>query len=122
MVQSVGISKVKAAHRGDLPHASHGKATDMTNELSFQIQGQDGIKPTFNVLYVQTPRIGIMQAPLFRAFAETCQEAVDLVRPILRFGVPESTLHDKCPYYECVGGWVVGSVAGWVAGSVAGGG
>lgn len=41
-----------------------------------------------------------MQAPWFRAFAETCQEAADLVKPIVRMGIRETSLYDKCPYYE----------------------
>jgi hypothetical protein len=105
---AVGKSKVKAVVRpGDaVPRGSRsraGKASDFVNELSFQLRDRASQPaPSFNVMYVRTPRIGVLQAPLFRAFAATCAEAAELVRPILRFGLRETSLFDKCPYYECV--------------------
>lgn len=103
-IQQVGKSKIKAIIRGEnvLPHSRSrsGKAADMSKELTFKMEDQQLPQPTFNVLYVQTPRIGLLQGPLFRAFAQTCAEAADLVKPILRMGLRESSLFDKCPYYE----------------------
>ncbi|WIA07956.1 hypothetical protein OEZ86_010613 [Tetradesmus obliquus] len=54
----------------------------------------------FNVLYVETPRIGLLQTPEFQLLAETWQETVELVKPLLRFGFPETSLRTKCPYYN----------------------
>jgi hypothetical protein len=95
---SVGMGKLKAItqHEDVLPHGrSHVSNQD---ELSFELGGAK--QPTFNVLYVQTPRVSIMQAPLFREFAQTCVEAAELVKPVLRLGIRETSLFDKCPYYE----------------------
>lgn len=55
---------------------------------------------SFNVLYARTPRVGLLQAPPVRAFAETCEEAAEMVRPLLRLGVRETSLFDKCPLYD----------------------
>jgi hypothetical protein len=95
---SVGMHKLKAItqHEDVLPHGrSHVGNQD---ELSFSLGNQK--QQTFNVLYVQTPRISVMQAPLFREFMETCAEAAELVKPVLRLGIRETSLFDKCPYYE----------------------
>lgn len=106
MVRLVGKSKVAALIRGDdaLPHARSTKgrrAADYVKELSFKITDAEAPQqPNFNVLYVQTPRIGVLQAPAFRAFAATCQEAADIVKPLFRLGLRETSLFDKCPYYE----------------------
>ena len=54
----------------------------------------------FNVLYVETPRIGIFQLPAWRGFAEVWGEAMEMVKPILRFGIPQHSMFNKCPHYE----------------------
>jgi hypothetical protein len=106
MAPPVGKNKVKAItqHKGVLPHhRSHprGKAADTSAGLTFRFEDPLQLpKQNFNVLYVQTPRIGLLQAPFFRAFAETCQETADMVKPMLRLGIRETSLFDKCPYYE----------------------
>ncbi|KAI8466089.1 MAG: hypothetical protein J3K34DRAFT_434964 [Monoraphidium minutum] len=106
----IGKSKVKAIteRKQVLPSYSkaRGRGADAAGgagELTFS--WDDGNQklpaaPTFNVLYVQTPRIGVMQAPWFRAFTGTCQEAADMVKPLLRLGLRETSLYDKCPYYD----------------------
>jgi hypothetical protein len=96
VMQQVGINKMKAMAHGSDP-SGHGRAKD--NELAFELK--DGrLQQTFNVLYVQTPKISLMEAPLFRSFVETCEEAAELVKPVLRLGIRENSLFDKCPYYE----------------------
>lgn len=106
--EHVGISKLRSAvgqHEAAAPdHPRRGgkkkapAAAGHGDELNFVI----GSAPpsTFNVLYVQTPRVGLLQAPLARAFAETCEEAADMVKPLLRLGMRETSLFDKCPLYE----------------------
>lgn len=101
----VGMSKLKAVtrHKDVLPHQHSSIAPgDTKMELNFRMAMADEQlpPPMFNVLYVQTPRIGLLQAPLFRAFAQTCAEAADLVKPILRLGIRETSLFDKCPHYD----------------------
>ena len=54
----------------------------------------------FNVLYVETPRIGVLQLPAWRYFAEVWGEAMELVKPIFRFGIPANSMFNKCPHYE----------------------
>jgi hypothetical protein len=56
--------------------------------------------PSFNVLYVSTPKIALLQTPQFRAVADLWNETVELVRPMLRFGFAETSLKAKCPYYK----------------------
>lgn len=70
-------------------------ALDSTNDAVALLQ-----PPSFNVLYVSTPKIAIMQTPQFRAVAQLWEETVELVKPLLRFGFPETSLKTKCPYYE----------------------
>lgn len=57
-------------------------------------------RPSFNMLYVSTPKIALLQTPTFRAMADLWSETVELVKPVLRFGFPETSLKTKCPYYE----------------------
>lgn len=77
------------------------------DDMSFSIGNEGAITVlppiSFNVLYVETPRIGLLQTSEFQYLAQTWQETVDLVKPLLRFGFPETSLRTKCPYYECVG-------------------
>ena len=54
----------------------------------------------FNVLYVETPRIGIFQLPAWQGFAQVWGEAMELVKPIFRFGIPQNTMFNKCPHFE----------------------
>jgi hypothetical protein len=51
-------------------------------------------------LYIQTPKIALLQTPQFRAAAQLWEETLELVRPLLRFGFPETSLKTKCPYYK----------------------
>lgn len=71
-------------------------------DLTFVI-GEPGLPdgpPSFNVLYVETPRVGLLQTPEWRGLADTWGDALALVAPLLRFGFPETSLATKCPYYE----------------------
>jgi hypothetical protein len=73
--------------------------------LSFQLDSaSDAVAllspPSFNMLYVTTPKIALLQTPQFRAIADLWTETVELVKPLLRFGLPETSLKTKCPYYE----------------------
>lgn len=63
--------------------------------------------PSFNVLYVSTPRIGLLQTPEWRGMASLWAETVALVAPLLRFGLPETSLRTKCPHFEYVAGWLL---------------
>lgn len=101
--QVFGKGKIKML-RGEEPHEGGRKGRKSSPaQLSFSIEEELGIplKPAaFNVLYVQTPRIGLLQTPVFRALTETWLETGELVRAALRFGFPETSLRSKCPYYE----------------------
>jgi hypothetical protein len=57
-------------------------------------------QPAFNVLYVESQRPSILKFPLVKALMDTVQETADLVRPILRFGIPLTSVTDKCPHYK----------------------
>lgn len=70
-VPPVGKNKVRAVtqQKAALPHhtsGGRGKKSDYAKELEFKLTDPTGQlpKPTFNVLYVQTPRIGFMQVGL----------------------------------------------------------
>lgn len=43
---------------------------------------------------------GVLRVPLVKLFLDTWAETVELVRPVFRFGIPESSLRDKCPYWR----------------------
>jgi hypothetical protein len=93
--------------------ASHAWRGHANADLAFSLPGaaEEGggaegagaaAAPSFNVLYVSTPRIGLLQTPEFRGLAALWQETVDMVAPWLRFGFPETSLRTKCQHYECV--------------------
>lgn len=74
--------------------------------LEFQQQeagiayGQGVKRAPFNVLYVQTPRPAFMDTPLASVLVDTLKETVELVKPVMRFGFPETSLKTKCPYWR----------------------
>ena len=55
-------------------------------------------KPAFNVLYVESQQPEILKVPLVKALLDTVKETVDLVAPIFRLGLPESSVRNKLPY------------------------
>jgi hypothetical protein len=57
-------------------------------------------QPAFNVLYVESQRPSILKFPLVRGLLDTFQETADLLRPVLRFGLPVTSVKDKCPHYK----------------------
>lgn len=101
--QVFGKSKIKLL-RGEDADERHHRRTRSREDLSFAIEEDlSSVQmrpPTFNVLYVQTPRVGLLATPQFQLLAQTWQETVELVRPLFRFGLPETSLRTKCPYYE----------------------
>jgi hypothetical protein len=102
-----GISKIRMIMGDDPRHERKPRKTGLQFSLEQGEQGEvaaeDGaavLPRSFNVLYVQTPRINVPQVPLLQALAETWEETKELVRPIARLGLPETSLFTKCPYYE----------------------
>lgn len=73
---------------------------DMSFAMEEDLSAVQMRPPSFNVLYVQTPRVGLLATPQFQLLAQTWQETVELVRPLFRFGFPETSLRTKCPYYK----------------------
>eukprot|EP00878_Enallax_costatus_P026490 GHUV01028430.1.p1 GENE.GHUV01028430.1~~GHUV01028430.1.p1 ORF type:complete len:111 (+),score=16.84 GHUV01028430.1:116-448(+) len=100
-----GKSKIKLLRGEDADDSSRNqRRTRGRDEMSFSIKEDlNSVQmrpPSFNVLYVQTPRVGLLATPQFQMLAQTWQETVELVRPLLRFGFQETSLRTKCPYYE----------------------
>ncbi|KAG2426516.1 hypothetical protein HXX76_011743 [Chlamydomonas incerta] len=67
---------------------------------TFRLVEPEQLNPSFNVLYVRTQKPGVMRLPLVKLLLDTWAETVELVRPVFRFGIPESSLRDKCPYWR----------------------
>ncbi|KAG2429999.1 hypothetical protein HYH02_013827 [Chlamydomonas schloesseri] len=67
---------------------------------TFRLAAPEQLNPSFNVLYVRTQKPGVMRLPLVKLLLDTWDETVELVRPVFRFGIPESSLKDKCPYWR----------------------
>ena len=57
-------------------------------------------QPAFNVLMVRTEKPRILRVPIVRGFLETWAEAMDLLKPVFRFGVRETSLKDKCKWWR----------------------
>lgn len=97
------MSKIKML-RGEDADDRHQRRTRGRDDMSFSIEEDISSlqmrPPSFNVLYVQTPRVGLLATPQFQMLAQTWQETVELVRPLFRFGFPETSLRTKCPYYK----------------------
>ena len=75
----------------------HDLSEGSSEDYSFNLG--EGKRP-FNVLYVSIPRGAAMEAQLVRQFMYTCRETLDLVRASFNFGLPKSSLRDKCPYWR----------------------
>lgn len=58
------------------------------------------MEPAFNVLYVETPRVGVLQSPQWRDFADTWREAMAMVASACRLGLPRTSVSDKSPYLD----------------------
>lgn len=99
-VHAIGKSKLDALKgKGGLPKISLGGQPLMFTLEDEEREGR-APKPAFNVLLVQTPQPTVFQSPLVRVLADTVQETIDLVKPIFRLGIPETSLQTKCPYYK----------------------
>lgn len=76
--------------------------------LAFQLLSPDDqvraavqkLEPAFNVLYIETPRINILQSPQWRAFADTWREAMAMLGGVARLGLPRTSLADRSPYLD----------------------
>ncbi|KAF8072358.1 Glutamate--tRNA ligase [Scenedesmus sp. PABB004] len=102
--QVFGKGKIKML-RGEDQHDVGRKGGHRASaaDLSFTYGDEAGGPPPnapFNVLYVETPRVGLLAAPALQALAATWEETVELVRPMLRWGFPETSLRTKCPYHN----------------------
>jgi hypothetical protein len=58
------------------------------------------MEPAFNVLYVETPRVEILQSPQWREFADTWREAMAMVASACRLGLPRTSVSGKSPYLD----------------------
>ncbi|GIM08140.1 hypothetical protein Vretimale_12175 [Volvox reticuliferus] len=97
----VGLEKYKIVHH-DFNHFTLGpsKGKSSANKMAFTLVEPEQFQPSFNVLYVRTQRPTVLRTPLVQVFLDTWAEAVELVRPVFRFGIPESSLKDKCKYWR----------------------
>ncbi|GIL52291.1 hypothetical protein Vafri_8203 [Volvox africanus] len=97
----VGLEKYKIVHH-DFNHFTLGpsKGKSSANKMAFTLVEPEEYQPSFNVLYVRTQRPPVLRAPLVQVLLDTWAEAVELVRPVFRFGIPESSLKDKCKYWR----------------------
>ncbi|PNH01895.1 hypothetical protein TSOC_012171 [Tetrabaena socialis] len=68
--------------------------------LQFKLQPPENQTAAFNVLYVRTQKPPILGWPPVRLLLDTWQEMVELVRPALRFGIPETSFRNKCKWYR----------------------
>ncbi|GFH29017.1 hypothetical protein V8C86DRAFT_2574566 [Haematococcus lacustris] len=83
------------------PPARGGITRTSAEQLYFQLKEfEDFRQPSFNVLYVQTPRPGFSQNPLFQALATVISDTGELLQPLMRLGIPRSSLKDKLPYFR----------------------
>ena len=106
--QSYGISKIRHTfeHSFDVDDVSSrgkGKSTGPVAPLQFSFANEleeEVLPPSFNVLYVRTPRIEALESPEWGGVASLVRETKDLFKPIMRFGLPETSLFTKCPYYK----------------------
>jgi hypothetical protein len=113
--KNFGMSKIGMLRGGEesrydgretLSHmSSRADSTSVQGGLSFELNSaSDAVAllqpPSFNVLYVSTPKIALLQTPQFRAVADLLNETVELVKPLFRFGFAETSLKTKCPYYK----------------------
>lgn len=100
----IGKGKLNILKGGSvLPFRKSNVATEADDTLQFALQPYDNpeaLNPSFNVLYVQTPQIDVLQSPQWQGFLSTWREAGDLMKPVLQFGIPQSSIFDKCPYYK----------------------
>lgn len=101
--QNFGKSKISML-RGEEAQGRANSKKSGASDLSFSIEVESTAgplqPPSFNVLYVQTPRIGVLQTPVVQGLVQTWHETVDLIKPLMRFGFPETSLRTKCPYYK----------------------
>lgn len=61
---------------------------------------EEWANPAFNVLIVQTPRPKFFESPILKAFRGTINETGELLKSILRFGLPETSVRNKLPYWR----------------------
>lgn len=69
-------------------------------KIKFFLSEPEDLPRAFNVLYVRTQRPSFLRLPLVRLLADTWAETVELLRPLRRLGIPETSLKDKCPYWR----------------------
>ncbi|GFR51644.1 hypothetical protein Agub_g14065 [Astrephomene gubernaculifera] len=102
----VGMDKYKIVHH-DFNHFTlgpPGKAGKPPPRMSFTMSSPESerlpLQPSFNVLLVRPQKPSVLQLPAVSWLLDTWAEALELLRPVLRLGVPESSLRDKCPYWR----------------------
>lgn len=91
----VGMSKYDGEAHGK--HKGHG-----SDSWEFHVVDDPKKLPKapFNVLYVETPRIGLFQTPEWRGLTNTWKEAMDMIKPLGRWGLPEAELEHKSPLHH----------------------
>jgi len=95
----VGAHKTKSAEAGPRTNRKVLKANP--DELYTHIKEyEEWANPSFNVLIVQLPRPGFFENPLIKAFRKTVDETVDLLQPFFRFGIPHTSVRNKCPHWR----------------------
>eukprot|EP00197_Chlamydomonas_leiostraca_P016132 CAMPEP_0202858414 /NCGR_PEP_ID=MMETSP1391-20130828/962_1 /ASSEMBLY_ACC=CAM_ASM_000867 /TAXON_ID=1034604 /ORGANISM="Chlamydomonas leiostraca, Strain SAG 11-49" /LENGTH=229 /DNA_ID=CAMNT_0049537335 /DNA_START=209 /DNA_END=898 /DNA_ORIENTATION=+ len=79
-----------------------GIARSTADQLYFQLKEFEEFRnPSFNTLYVQTPKPPIFtENKLVAGFVSLVRETWDLVQPVMRLGVPNNSLRDKLPYFR----------------------
>eukprot|EP00198_Chlamydomonas_reinhardtii_P005042 XP_001694378.1 predicted protein [Chlamydomonas reinhardtii] len=84
----VGLEKYKSTGRHDFSHFRADRGVNL--RASGRCHGQRW----------RRGKPGVLRVPLVKLFLDTWAETVELVRPVFRFGIPESSLRDKCPYWR----------------------
>ncbi|KAF5835315.1 hypothetical protein DUNSADRAFT_7595 [Dunaliella salina] len=75
-----------------------GGASSAQDTLYFQLREFEEFRnPSFNVLFVQTPRPAPITQPL-QALSQMLHETGEMLRPVTRLGIPESSIYNKLPY------------------------
>jgi len=69
-------------------------------QLYFQLKEFEEFRvPSFNTLYVQIPR-PFSNNTFLAALGSTWEEAHEMIKPVLRLGIPENSIKNKLPHFR----------------------
>ncbi|GAX74463.1 hypothetical protein CEUSTIGMA_g1912.t1 [Chlamydomonas eustigma] len=97
----VGRNKTKASKESTSSWGNASSLRESADDMStWYKEFEEWTNPSFNVLMVQAPRPAFLESDLLNALRATVRETGELLKPLLRFGVPETSVRDKCPYWR----------------------